>query len=313
MKDNLVAFFEDNFVNLNDAKVSIMCHAFMYGTAIFEGIRGYYNSSHDTVYLFRLNEHIQRLLENIKILRLEIKYTQNDIYQLIVDLVNKNNPKEDIYIRPSVYNSAKKIGPGLGTINPSDLSIFMIPFGDYFNANSGLKVQVSSWRRVEDNAIPARGKIVGAYANTALAKGDAQASGFDDCIVLTESGHVSEGSAMNIFLVKHGKLITSSITDNILEGITRDTVIKLAKSELNIETMDRTIDRSELYLADEIFFCGTGAQITPVLNVDNRKIGNEQVGSITAKIQEQYLKTCRGELNKFKDWLTPVKSTSQVH
>ncbi len=311
MADN-ICYFEDKFVDLGQANVNIMCHAFMYGTAIFEGIRGYYNAKHETMYLFRLTEHVKRLLENIKILRLSIKYTEKEIIDIILKMVAKNDLREDIYIRPSVYNSAKKIGPGLGVNNPSDLSIFMIPFGAYFSADNGLKVQVSSWRRVEDNAIPARGKIVGAYANTALAKGDAMASGFDDCIVLTESGHVSEGSAMNIFLVKNNKLITSSITDNILEGITRDTVIKLAKDELNVETVDRTIDRSELYLADEIFFCGTGAQIMPVLSVDNRKIGDEKVGSLTRKIQDLYIKTCHGELNKFNNWLTPIKSRSQV-
>ena len=167
-------------------------------------------------------------------------------------------------------------------------------------------MQVSSWRRVEDNAIPARAKIVGAYVNTALAKTDAVLAGFDDCIVLSENGHVSEGSAMNIFLVKNGVLVTTPTTENILEGITRSTILEIAQNELGLKTQTRAIDRSELYVADELFFCGTGAQVAAIIEVDKRKIGSGVAGTITNQVMEAYISICRGDNPKYQKWLTPV-------
>jgi branched-chain amino acid aminotransferase len=188
--------------------------------------------------------------------------------------------------------------------------MFTVPFGDYFHGAPGLKVQVSSWRRVEDNAIPARGKIVGAYANTALAKTDAILAGFDECIVLSENGHVSEGSAMNLFMVKNGKLITTPTTENILEGITRNSIMEFAQAEFGYECIARQIDRSELYTADELFFCGTGAQIAPIIEIDKREISGGQCGEMTNKIREFYVAMCRGEHKKYSDWLTPIYGAS---
>jgi branched-chain amino acid aminotransferase len=298
------AFYKDKFVPIEAANVNIKTHAFMYGTAIFEGIRAYWNSGKHELYVFRLKEHIARMFDNMKLLYFESKYSQNEVFEIVVDLLKKNLPKTDTYVRPCVYSSALTIGPGLMN-NPSDLCIFTVPFGDYYDAPA-LKVQVSSWRRVEDNAIPARGKIIGAYANTALAKTDAVRAGFDECIVLTESGHVSEGSAMNVFLVKDGKLITPPGTDNILEGITRNTVAELARDQFGIETICRSIDRSELYLADELFFCGTGAQIAAIGEVDRRPIGNGKAGPISTKIRNMYIDICRGNVPQYHKWLTPV-------
>jgi branched-chain amino acid aminotransferase len=305
------AYFEGKFVPIEEAKVSIMTHAFLYGTAVFEGIRGYWNEKQGEMYLFRLHEHMERLHNSMKIMDIELPYSVEEMCKLAVELVRKNAPRTDTYVRPSAYKNAQRIGPGLQD-NPSEFYIFTVPFGDYFHGAPGLKVQISSWRRVEDNAIPARGKIVGAYANTALAKTDAVKAGFDDCIVLCENGHVSEGSAMNLFVVRKGTLVTTQVSDNILEGITRSTVIELAEAELGLKTEVRPVDRSELYIADELFFSGTGAQVTPIIEVDKRPVGNGDVGPISARIKELYMKVCHGELPKYNKWLTPVYKGSKV-
>jgi branched-chain amino acid aminotransferase len=310
-KSKSYAFFQGKFVPIEEANVSIMTHAFMYGTAVFEGIRGYWNPTHEELYLFRLKEHFERLLQSMKVMRLETKHTLNELCDLAVDLVRRNAPKEDVYLRPSAYKAGQWIGPSL-LENPTDLYMFTVPFGDYFHGAPGLKVVVSNWRRVDDNAIPARCKIIGAYVNTALAKTDAQAAGFDDCIMLTEQGHVSEGSAMNIFMVRHGKLITPPATDNILEGITRASIIEFAEVELGFKTEIRAIDRSELYIADELFFSGTGAQVTPIIEVDRRTIANGHVGPVTHKIHDMYMAICRGENPNYKHWTTPVYAGSKV-
>jgi branched-chain amino acid aminotransferase len=299
------AFFQGKFVPMEEAKVSILTHAFMYGTAIFEGIRAYWNEKQGQMYLFRADDHLKRMFDSMKIMHMEISYSVEDISKIMVELLQRNSFKTDTYVRPCVYKAAQTIGPSLDH-NPSELSILTVPFGDYFHGAQGLKVCVSNWRRVEDNAIPARAKIVGAYANTALAKTDAVVAGFDDCIVLSESGHVSEGSAMNLFLVKNGVLSTPPQTENILEGITRDTVFNIAEKELHLKILSRSIDRSELYIADELFFCGTGAQIAAIVEVDKRIIGNGSEGPISKMIRERYISICRAEVADYKNWRTPV-------
>ncbi|HMW92792.1 MAG TPA: branched-chain amino acid transaminase [Candidatus Obscuribacter sp.] len=313
-EENNYAYFQGGIVPLADAKISIMNHSFMYGTAVFEGIRGYWNAKEEELYLFRLQEHYERMADSMKIMYLSVNYSVEELCKLTVELVKKNAPRTDTYVRPCAYKTVHRVGPSLEN-NPSDICIFTVPFGDYFHGAAGLKVQVSSWRRVEDNAIPARAKIVGAYANTALAKTDALMAGFDECIVLSENGHVSEGSAMNVFMVKNGKLITTPSTENILEGVTRRTIVEMAESELGLKVESRQIDRSELYIADELFFCGTGAQIAPIIEVDRRPIGSGSAGPISTMIKDKYISICRGEVAKYASWLTPVyckKESSKV-
>jgi branched-chain amino acid aminotransferase len=299
------AFFKGNFVPLEEANVSIMNHSFMYGTAVFEGIRGYWCEADEQIYLFRLREHFERMMDSMKIMYLDVKYSVDELCKIVIELVRMNAPRTDTYIRPHAYKSGQRVGPSLDD-NPSEISIFTVPFGDYFHGAKGLRVQISSWRRVEDNAIPARAKIIGAYANTALAKTDAVMAGFDECIVLSENGHVSEGSAMNVFMVKRGQLITTPTTENILEGITRGSVMEFAEQELGLKTISRQIDRSELYTADELFFCGTGAQIAPIIEIDKRPIGNGDPGVITNQIKGLYQSICHGEVAKYHKWLTPA-------
>ncbi len=305
------AFFEGKFVPIDEAKVSIMTSAFLYGTAVFEGLRAYWNERQEELYIFRMQEHYERMMDSMKIMHMSIKYSVDELSKLTVELLQRNAPRGDTYVRPTAYKSSCKIGPSLEN-NPTEFCMFSLAFGDYFHGANGLNAQISSWRRVEDNAIPARAKIVGSYANTALAKTDAQKAGFDECIVLAENGHVSEGSAMNLFMVRKGKLITTPITENILEGITRHTVTEIAAEELGIETVFRKIDRSELYTADELFFCGTGAQIAPIATVDRRPVGNGGVGAISDKIRELYVEICRGEMSKYHKWLTPVYKKAET-
>lgn len=302
-----IAYFKGNFVPLAEANVSIMNHSFMYGTAVFEGIRGYWSEKQGEIFLFRLEEHFERMQDSMKIMHLQTPHTVAELCEITTELVRRNSPKTDMYIRPAAYKTAHRVGPSLDN-NPSDICMFTVPFGDYFHGAEGLKVQISSWRRVEDNAIPARAKIVGAYANTALAKTDALNAGFDECIVLAENGHVSEGSAMNLFAVKKGVLITSTTTENILEGVTRASILEIAK-DLGLKAECRTVDRSELYIADELFFCGTGAQIAPIIEVDRRVIGDGKAGRISNLIKDTYITACRGEDPKYMKWLTPVYKT----
>ncbi len=306
------AFFQGDFVVEDDAKISIKTHALQYGTAIFEGIRAYWNESQNELFVFRMKEHYERMLDNIKILHIECKYSVDELCDLTIELLKKNAPKTDTYVRPFAYKSSLMVGPGLHN-NPSEFFIYTVPFGAYFKAEDGLKVMVSSWRRVDDNAIPPRAKISGAYANTALAKTDAFNFGFDDCIVLDQNGHVSEGSAMNLYLVKNGELITTPSYENILVGITRNTIAEFAEKEFGITVKKRKIDRSELYTADELFYCGTGAQVVPVVEVDKRKISDGTMGPITKKILDTYEDITHGQadyMEKYGHWLTPVYASA---
>src|SRR3989338_6734999 len=234
-----IAYFNGKFVPISEANINIMTHAFQYGTGIFEGIRGYWNDEEKQMYIFRMKEHYVRLTNNCKILMLELEKTPDELCKLTVDLMKKNKPSCDMYIRPNVFKAGLIIGPSLLNTNgrnPTEFSIYTVPMGDYVDISKGLHVCVSSWTRLDDNALTPRGKIQGSYVNTAFAKTDALLNGFDDAIVLSQNGHVSEGSAMNLFMVRDGKLITTPVTSNILEGVTRDTIMQLAKNELELET-----------------------------------------------------------------------------
>jgi len=299
------AFFNGKIVPLAEAKIGVMTHAFNYGTACFEGIRGNWNNDQEQIYLFRTRDHYQRLLNNCRILKLSIPHTVDELCQLTVDLIEKNGYREDLYVRPLAYKSSEVVGVRLHDLD-DDFLIFVTPFGPYLDITKGITCCVSSWRRIDDNMIPPRAKITGLYVNSALAKTEAADNGFDEAIMLTHEGHVSEGSGENVFLVMDGSLVTPPSSDNILIGITRDTVIKLAKWELGIETIERQIDRSELYIADECFLTGTAAHVTPVLEIDHRKIGNGQVGSITKKLQDLYFNIVQGRNKKYLDWCTPA-------
>lgn len=302
-----IAYFQGDYVPEDQANVNIKTHAFLYGTSVFEGIRGYWNPEKEAVYLFRAKEHFERMLLSAKLLFMDTPYTVEQLVEICRQLVAKNAFTSDVYLQPRFYKSGLIVPPKLDDV-PTDFCCFALSFGAYLDTNKGLKVCVSSWRRVSDNAIPPRGKIGGAYVNTGLVMAEAHLNGFDDGILLTEDGNVSEGSGMNLFLVKNGKLITSRTTDNILEGITRGTILELAEKELGLETESRLLNRTELYLADEAFFTGTAAQVAPITSIDQRTIGNGQVGEITSKLQQLYMDVAKGKYPKYNHWLTEVKT-----
>lgn len=299
------------FVPAEHGTISVRTHGFAYGTGCFEGIRGYWNESEQQVYLFRLREHYERLLRSCKILQISLPHTVDQLIDITVELVQRNGQQQDIYLRPVAYKAAQTIGVRLHGLQ-DDFLITSEPVGNYVDT-SGMSCGVSSWRRVDDNAIPARAKISGAYVNSALAKSEAMQNGFDEAIMLTHDGHVSEGSAENIFLVMNGELVTPAPTENILLGITRDTVMELARRELGRITRERQVDRTELYIADEIFMCGTGAQLAPVISVDHRPIGDGQIGPISSAIMQLYADIVRGRSSDYcAQWCTPVYARERV-
>ena len=297
-------FMNGKMVEADKAMIPVRTHGFLYGTAVFEGIRAYWNDEEKQLYVFRAPEHYERLLRSAKIMYMKSPYTVEEHCKYTVELLKKNGYKQDAYMRPTLYKSAQKVGPGLYD-NEDSYMIISNKMGDYIDTSKGLKVCVSSWRRNSDNAIPPRAKVAGSYANAALIKTDAHNAGFDDAVVLDEAGQVTEGSAMNLFLVQNGKLVTTMKTDNILVGVTRNTVMELAK-DLGIETEERAIDRTELYISDEAFYCGTGAQISPIVSIDNRDLGDGKVGPISKELQKLYFDVVRGKVAKYKHWCMPV-------
>jgi branched-chain amino acid aminotransferase len=303
--EDVVAYFEGKFVPLAEAKIPIMTHGFLYGTANFEGIRAYWNEEQEQLYAVKMLEHYKRLWQSAKVLLMKPPLPPEGLVELTVDLLRRNGYRQDTYVRPTIYKSTEAIGVRLHNLD-EQLAIFAVPFGEYIAIDRGISAQVVSWRRNSDQALPARSKIVGAYVNSAFSKSEAVLNGYDEAIVLTMDGHVSEGSAENFFMVRDGKLITPAITDDILEGITRAGLMQLAREEMGIETIVRTVDRSELYVAEEAFLCGTGAQISPIVEIDHRQVGDGQVGPITRQLATLYFDVVRGRLPAYSNWLTPI-------
>jgi branched-chain amino acid aminotransferase len=301
------AFFHKQFMPLSEAKIGILTHALHYGTACFDGIRGNWNEEQEQMFLFRVKDHYERMLKGCRILKINLPYSVDKLCQLTTELVEKSGYREDVYIRPLAYKSSEAIGVRLHDLE-ADFLIIVATLPAYLDAEKGVRCCTSSWRRIDDTMIPARGKITGIYVNSALAKTEAWENGFDEAILLTYDGHVSEGSGENIFVIMGGKLITPPSSDNILIGITRDTIIQLARKELGIETVERSIDRSEIYIAEEAFFTGTAAHISPIIEIDHRPVGTGKIGEITQGLQRLYFELIYGKNPKYLDWCTPAYS-----
>lgn len=300
-----VAYMNGRFVPIEEATIPIATHAFNYGTGCFEGIRGYWNETAGDLYLVKLVEHFERLIRDAGVLRMSVPLTAQELADVAVELVRRNGSREDIYIRPVVYKASPVIRVGLLGL-ADGFCCFTAPMGDYHNIHRGMSATVSGWRRNDDNAIPPYTKATGGYINAALAVADAQAAGYDEAILLTGDGHVSEASAANLFLVSRGgELITPDEASNILPGITRASVIGLAH-ERGIPVTERPVHRTELYAASELFLCGTGVQIAPITSLDGRPIGDGQIGPITLDLQAAYLAAVRGADPARLDWVTPV-------
>jgi branched-chain amino acid aminotransferase len=298
-------WLDGEFKRYGEARLGLMTHALHYGTGVFEGIRGYWSPEHEQLFVLKLREHFARMQRSVKVLKLEIPASLDELCATSIELIRKNNFRQDVYIRPLAFKSSEEIGVRLHNLKDS-FAIYVTPFGNYVDIERGISCMVSSWRRIDDNVAPARAKITGTYVNSALAKTEAMENGFDEAIMLTHDGHVCEGSAENIFLLRDGQVVTPPTTDNILEGLTRLAMIELLCNELDLQVLERSIDRSELYVADEIFLCGTGAQISPVVDVDHRPVGDGQVGPVVGRLQKLYFDIVRGRNSKYQNWLTPV-------
>ncbi len=305
------AYFQGKIVPYSEAKVGVLTHGLNYGTAAFGGIRGYWNDEEKQLFIFRPMDHYRRFLNSAKLLAMEFDYTPEQLTQITIDLLQADGYQRNVYVRPLAYKADEIIGVKLHGLHDA-LSIVAVPFDQYVANDTNAHVTISSWRRVDDNGIPARGKISGAYANSALIKTDAVRAGFDEALVLNQDGHISEGSAMNVFMVRNGVLVTPPITDNILEGITRRSAIELAQTELGLPVQERPIDRTEVYLADEIFLTGTAAQITAVTRVDHRPIGTGKMGPITAQLRDLYDQAVHGRLPKYRHWNVGVYEVEKV-
>jgi branched-chain amino acid aminotransferase len=305
------AYFRGEIVPYSEAKVGVLTHGLNYGTAVFAGVRAYWNEEHEQLYLFRAADHFQRLLHAAKIMCMDFDHSPESLTELTLKLLRKEDYRCDVYIRPLAYKADEIVGVKLHDL-VDEITIAALPFDIYVANDTNAHVTFSSWRRLDDNMIPARGKVSGAYANSALIKTDAVKAGFDEALVLTQEGHVSEGSAMNVFMVRNGVLVTPTITENILEGITRRTVIDLARQELGVTIIERPIDRTEIYMSEELFMTGTAAQIVAITQVDHRQIGTGKMGPIATRLKELYQQVVRGNLPKYSRWTTPVYTSEKI-
>lgn len=299
------AFFKGKIVPIEEAKVSVMTHALNYGTGVFGGMRGYWNADEEQLFIFRAADHFKRLRQSASLLRCELSYSVEQLTEILCELLRTEGFRENCYIRPLVYKSSELIGVRLHDLQ-HDLTIFAMPFGSYIKNEEGAHVGFSAWRRIDDNSIPARGKISGAYANSALIKTDAILAGYEEALVLNEDGHVSEASAANLFMIRDGVAITPPVSSNVLEGIVRRSIMQLLRDELDVEVIEREIDRTEVYIADELFLCGTGVQVAAISKVEHHPIGGGTMGPITRQLRDLFFDVVGGKVPKYRDWLTPV-------
>ena len=300
------AFFRGRQIPIGDAQVGIQTHALHYGTAVFEGIRGNWNEDSGRVFIFRMREHYERLVRGCKILQISLPYSVDDMCDITVDLMRKNGFKEDVYIRPIAYKSEEAVANLRLNKLESDFALMIQPFGNYIEADGAMRCKTSSWRRPDDSMMPTGVKLTGLYTTSILAKTEAVMAGYEEAILLNHDGSVSEGSGENIFLVSDGEIFTPYETANALLGITRDSVMTLAREELGIEVVQRRINRSELYLADEVFLTGTAAHVSAVGEIDNRPIADGVVGPLTSWLQAVYFRCVSGRNERYMDWCTPV-------
>lgn len=301
---NLIVYFGGEYVPLREARVGILTHALHYGTGVFEGIRAHWDETQQELFVMRPYEHFKRWKQNCGILRIDVPHSPAKLCEITLELMLRNGFRTNVYVRPLAYKSAERVGVSLD--DEDAFAIIALPFGEYLHKEEGLHAGVSSWRRIEDNVIPARAKICGAYVNSALASDEARHRGFDEAILLNENGHVAEGATCNIFMMRKGRLITPPVTENVLEGITRDSVMELALRELGLQVEERAIDRSELYVCDELLFTGTAVGIAPIVKVDHRPVGDGKIGVVTNQLLQLYFDATRGHLRKYRQWLMPV-------
>ena len=300
-----IVYSNGSFCRYDEAKVGLLTHGLQYGTGCFEGLRGYWSEADRELYLVLLREHYERLAISAKILMMKLPHSVDELIEITAELSARNKFETDIYLRPCIFKAAEDIGVRLHNV-PDSFAIIPLPFGSYLDTNKGLRVCVSSWRRADDTMAPPRAKITGLYVNSALAKSEAVTNGFDEAILLSHDGHVSEGSAENLFLLRRGVLYTPDPSQNVLEGCTRRAIMTLAREKFGLDIVERSIDRGELYSADEVFFTGTAAGIAFVSSIDNRVVGDGTMGPISKQLSDAYIAAVTGKDSTYKSWLTPA-------
>jgi branched-chain amino acid aminotransferase len=298
-------YFEGELCRYGDAHLGLLTHALHYGTGCFEGIRAYWSERQGRMNVFKMSEHFERMTGNAQMLHMQLPHGIEDLCAITVEMMRRNAFRTDVYIRPLVYKANEEIGIRFHNLRDGFM-IVPVPFGAYVDTTGGIRCQVSSWRRMDDNVAPPRSKATGIYINSALAKTEAYLNGFDEAILLTQDGRVCEGSAENIFIMRRGELITPPASENIVEGVTRATLMAFARDDLGIEVVERRIDRSELYIADEVVLCGTGAEVSAVIEIDRRRIADGEPGRVTRQLQDLYFAACKGEDERHAAWLTPI-------
>lgn len=304
-------YFRGQIVPSEQATISVKNMALNYGIAVFAGLRAYWNGEDEQLNIFRPLDHFKRFIQSASLLRIQVKESPEELTAILAELLRKEGYRENVYIRPLAYKDQDGIGVRLHDVRDG-VTIWSLPMGRYIEKEEGAHVCFSAWRRVDDNAIPARGKISGAYANSALAKSDAVLAGFDEALVLNQDGHVSEASAANVFIIRNGVAYTPPVNANVLEGITQKSLTVLLREEMGVEVVERDIDRTEVYLADEVFLCGTGVQIAAITKVEHRQIGTGKMGEITRQLRDLQQDVFMGRLEKYRSWLTPVYATEPV-
>lgn len=307
------AYFQGQIVPIEQANINVASQVLHYGTGVFGGMRAYWNAEHEDLYIFRPYEHFERLLQSASLLRMNLNHTPAKLLDILTRLIQREGFRTNCYIRPLAYMAEHSLAVHVQGL-AADLTIFVQPIGDrpVVNVDAGAHVCFSAWRRIDDNAIPARGKVVGAYVNSVMIKTDAMLAGYDDALVLNNDGHVAEFSAANVMIVRKGVVITPPITSNILEGIVRRSLIRLLREDLQIDVVEREIDRTEVYLADEMFMCGTGAQISPVTRIEHRPVGNGEIGPVTQRLNKLYIDIVHGRVEKYREWVAPVYNAVPV-
>lgn len=299
------------FQKYGDAKVGLLTHGLQYGTGCFEGIRGYWAPEERELFLILLRDHFERLMTSAKILTMTVPHTVDDLVDVTIELCLRNRYETHVYVRPFIYKAAEDVGVRLHNV-PDAFAIVPIPFTTYLDGSKSLNVCVSSWRRADDTMAPPRAKITGLYVNSALAKSEAVQNGYDEAILLSHDGHVAEGSAENLFLVRRGVLYTPDPSQNVLEGVTRRAIMDIARDELGVPTVERSIDRGELYAADEVFFTGTAVGICPVGSIDRRPVGDGAIGPMTRELRDRYERIVLGRDPRYESWLTRTYASAKV-
>ena len=305
------AYRDGRIVPYREASFGLLTHALNYGTGLFAGLRGYWNAEERQLFVFRPEDHFRRFCESARLLRMELSVTPADLTRGLIELLRAEGYHENCYIRPLAFYGDESIGVRLHNLTPV-VGMAALPFGSYLGKEDGIHVMISSWTRVSDNVIPARGKFSGSYVNSALAKTDAVLAGFDEALLLNDHGHVCEGSVENVFMLRNGVVVTPPVTDDVLEGFTRATIIQLLREELGQTVVERSIDRTELYLADEVFLTGTAAELVPVREIDDHPIGSGEPGPVTRAIQSTFDDALHGRDPRYLEWLDVVKVPSRA-